>query len=177
MCSEALLLATADLILQPQTPMWNAKVLIWCPLQGTTSQIPISWIVSAGTKPYRQVIPPLITRVSRRAMWIIPASVLERSYRVIYRRRLPFLERSCREWCAVGFRPHHERGNCVIVGKGSPEYLKNRRHSASISHARRKNKSAAAARGKTEKEAEELIDSSGAGDFMKKYFKVEWPER
>jgi N-ethylmaleimide reductase len=39
-------------------------------LQGTTSQIPISWIVSAGTKPYRQVIPPLITRVSRRAMWI-----------------------------------------------------------------------------------------------------------
>src|ERR1700722_19682516 len=113
--------------------MWNAKVSIWCPLQGTTSRIPISWIVSAETKPYRQVIPPLITRVGRRAMWIIPVSVLERSYRVIYRRRLPFLERSPREWCAVGFRPHNERRNCVIVGKDSQEYLKNRRHSASIS--------------------------------------------
>jgi hypothetical protein len=65
-------------------------------------------------------------------MWIIPVSVLERSYRVIYRRGLPFLERSCREWCAVGFHPHNERGNCVIVGKGSlelPQSLPNIRKS------------------------------------------------
>lgn len=35
------------------------------------------------------------------------------------------------------------------------------------------------ARGKSEKEAEELVDSvdQGRADFIKKYFNVEWPDR
>ena len=74
-----------------------------------------------------------------------------------------------------------ERGNCVIVGRGSQHFLKDRSDTLRVFlYAPRENKvRRLISRGKTEKEAEELVDSidQERADFIKKYFKVEWPDR
>jgi cytidylate kinase len=51
-------------------------------------------------------------------------------------------------------------GNCVIVGRGSQQFLKNRR-------------------GKSGSEAEQCVDTVDRErmDFIQKYFGVEWPDR
>jgi cytidylate kinase len=72
-------------------------------------------------------------------------------------------------------------GNGVIVGRGSQQFLKDRPETLRVFlYAPRENKiRRLVARGKTEKDAEELIDTvdNERGDFIKKYFKVEWPDR
>jgi shikimate kinase len=72
-------------------------------------------------------------------------------------------------------------GNGVIVGRGSQQFLKDRPETLRIFlYAPRENKiRRLVARGKTEKEAEELIDTvdNERTDFIKKYFNVEWPDR
>ena len=72
-------------------------------------------------------------------------------------------------------------GNGVIVGRGSQQFLKDRPETLRIFlFAPKENKiRRLMARGKTEREAEELIDTVDAerADFIKKYFKVEWPDR
>lgn len=74
-----------------------------------------------------------------------------------------------------------ERGNCVIVGRGSQQFLKDRSDTLRVFlYASREHKvKRLIARGKVEKEAEELVDSvdQGRADFIKKYFNVEWPDR
>ena len=74
-----------------------------------------------------------------------------------------------------------ERGNCVIVGRGSQQFLKDRSDTVRVFlYAPRENKvRRLIARGKSEREAEDLIDSvdQERADFIKKYFKVEWPDR
>jgi cytidylate kinase len=73
-----------------------------------------------------------------------------------------------------------ERGNCVIVGRGSQQFLKTRSDTLRVFlYAPRENKvRRLLARGKSEKEAEELVDSVDRerADFIKKYFNVEWPD-
>jgi cytidylate kinase len=74
-----------------------------------------------------------------------------------------------------------QRGNCVIVGRGSQQFLKDRPETLRVFlFAPRENKiRRLVARGKTEKEAEELIDTVDGerADFIKKYFNSEWPDR
>lgn len=74
-----------------------------------------------------------------------------------------------------------EAGNCVIVGRGSQQFLKSRRDTLRVFlYAPREDKvRRLRARGKSEKEAEELVDSVDRerADFIQKYFKVEWPAR
>ena len=74
-----------------------------------------------------------------------------------------------------------EAGNCVIVGRGSQQFLKSRRDTLRVFlYAPREDKvRRLSARGKSEKEAEELVDSVDRerADFIQKYFKVEWPAR
>jgi len=74
-----------------------------------------------------------------------------------------------------------ERGNCVIVGRGSQQFLKNRPDTLRVFlYAPREDKvRRLRGRGKTEKEAEELVDSVDRerADFIQKYFNVEWPDR
>jgi cytidylate kinase len=74
-----------------------------------------------------------------------------------------------------------ERGNCVIVGRGSQQFLKNRSDTLRVFlYAQREDKvRRLLARGKSEKEAEELVDSVDRerADFIKTYFNVEWPDR
>ena len=74
-----------------------------------------------------------------------------------------------------------ERGNCVIVGRGSQQFLKGRSDTLRVFlYAPREDKvQRLLARGKSEKEAEELVDSvdQERADFIKKYFNVEWPDR
>src|SRR5215468_10179375 len=74
-----------------------------------------------------------------------------------------------------------ERGNCVIVGRGSQQFLKNRPDTLRVFlYAPREDKvRRLLARGKSEKEAEELVDSvdQERADFIQKYFHVEWPDR
>jgi len=74
-----------------------------------------------------------------------------------------------------------ERGNCVIVGRGSQQFLKNRPDTLRVFlYAPREDKvRRLLARGKSEKEAEELVDSVDRerADFIQKYFNVEWPDR
>jgi len=74
-----------------------------------------------------------------------------------------------------------ERGSCVIVGRGSQQFLKDRSNALRLFlYASREHKvKRLIARGKGEKEAEELVDSvdQGRADFIKKYFNVEWPDR
>jgi cytidylate kinase len=74
-----------------------------------------------------------------------------------------------------------ERGNCVIVGRGSQQFLKNRPGTLRVFlYAPRENKfKRLLARGKSEKEAEELVDrvDQERADFIEKYFNVEWPDR
>jgi cytidylate kinase len=74
-----------------------------------------------------------------------------------------------------------ERGNCVIVGRGSQQFLKNRPDTLRVFlYAPRENKvRRLLARGKNEQEAEELVDTVDRerADFIRKYFNVEWPDR
>jgi len=72
-------------------------------------------------------------------------------------------------------------GNSVIVGRGSQLFLRNRQDTlrvflyAPVEEKVRR----LVARGKSEKEAEELVDSVDRErvDFIQKYFHVEWPDR
>ena len=74
-----------------------------------------------------------------------------------------------------------ERGSCVIVGRGSQHFPRNRSDTLRVFlYAPREDKvRRLRARGKSEKEAEELVDSVDRerSDFIKKYFNVEWPDR
>jgi hypothetical protein len=74
-----------------------------------------------------------------------------------------------------------EKGNCVIVGRGSQQFLKNRPDTLRIFlYAGRQEKfRRLLARGKSEKDAEELVDSVDRerADFIQKYFNTEWPDR
>lgn len=74
-----------------------------------------------------------------------------------------------------------KHGNCVIVGRGSQQFLKNRPDTLRVFlYAPREQKVARLlARGKSEKEAEELVDSVDRerADFIQKYFNAEWPDR
>jgi cytidylate kinase len=72
-------------------------------------------------------------------------------------------------------------GNIVIVGRGSQQFLKDRPDTLRIFlYAAREDKvRRLLARGKSEQEAEELVDTVDRerADFIQKYFKVEWPDR
>lgn len=74
-----------------------------------------------------------------------------------------------------------EKGNCVIVGRGSQQFLKAWPDTLRIFlYAPRENKvQRLMKRGKSEKEAEELVDTVDRerADFIQKYFNVEWPAR
>jgi cytidylate kinase len=72
-------------------------------------------------------------------------------------------------------------GNCVIVGRGSQHFLRDRQDALRIFlYAPREEKvRRLRARGKNEHEAEELVDTVDRerADFIDKYFGVEWPSR
>jgi cytidylate kinase len=72
-------------------------------------------------------------------------------------------------------------GNSVIVGRGSQQFLKNRQDTLRVFlYAPREEKiRRLVARGKSEKEAQVLVDSVDRErlDFIQKYFRVEWPDR
>jgi cytidylate kinase len=72
-------------------------------------------------------------------------------------------------------------GHCVIVGRGSQHFLANNRETLRVFlYAPREDKvRRVMARGKSEKEAEELVDSVDRDrvDFVQRYFNVEWPSR
>ena len=72
-------------------------------------------------------------------------------------------------------------GNCVIVGRGSQLFLRDRSDTLRVFlYAPREAKvQRLLARGKSEKEAEQLVDSVDRErtDFIQKYFGVEWPAR
>ena len=72
-------------------------------------------------------------------------------------------------------------GNCVIVGRGSQHFLKDREDTLRVFlYAPREEKlRRLLARGKNEKEAHELVDAVDRerADYIVKYFGVEWPNR
>jgi hypothetical protein len=72
-------------------------------------------------------------------------------------------------------------GNSVIVGRGSQHFLRNRPDTLRVFlYAPREDKvRRLLTRGKTGKEAEELVDTVDREriDFIQKYFHVEWPDR
>jgi cytidylate kinase len=72
-------------------------------------------------------------------------------------------------------------GNSVIVGRGSQQFLKDRPDTLRVFlYAPRKDKvRRLLGRGKSEAEAQELVDSVDRerADFIQKYFHVEWPDR
>jgi cytidylate kinase len=72
-------------------------------------------------------------------------------------------------------------GNSVIVGRGSQQFLRSRQDTLRVFlYAPREEKvRRLVARGKSEKEAEELVDTVDGerADFIRKYFHVEWPDR
>ncbi len=72
-------------------------------------------------------------------------------------------------------------GNCVIVGRGSQHFLRNRPDTLRVFlYAPRAEKvRRVIARGKTEKEAEERVDTVDQErvEFIQKYFGVDWPDR
>lgn len=74
-----------------------------------------------------------------------------------------------------------ERGNCVIVGRGSQQFLKDRPDTlrAFLYAPRAEKVRRLLARGKTEQEAEQLVDTVDRerADFIQKYFNVAWPDR
>lgn len=74
-----------------------------------------------------------------------------------------------------------EKGNCVIVGRGSQQFLRARTDTLRVFlFAPREDKvRRLLGRGKSEKDAEELVDSVDRerSDFIQKYFNVEWPDR
>ena len=74
-----------------------------------------------------------------------------------------------------------KKGNSVIVGRGSQHFLRDRSDTLRVFlYAPRENKvRRLLARGKSENEAEQLVDSVDRerADFIQKYFHVEWPDR
>ena len=72
-------------------------------------------------------------------------------------------------------------GNSVIVGRGSQHFLRNRPDTLRVFlYAPREAKvRRLIARGKSESEAQQLVDSVDRerSDFIQKYFRVEWPDR
>jgi cytidylate kinase len=72
-------------------------------------------------------------------------------------------------------------GNCVMVGRGSQHFLRNREDTLRVFlYAPTEDKvRRLIARGKNEQEAHELVDTvdSERADFIQKYFGVEWPSR
>jgi len=74
-----------------------------------------------------------------------------------------------------------EKGNCVIVGRGSQQFLMNQQNTLRVFlYAPREDKvRRLMSRGKSEKDAEELVDSVDRerADFIQKYFNVDWPDR
>jgi cytidylate kinase len=72
-------------------------------------------------------------------------------------------------------------GNSVIVGRGSQQFLKHRQDTLRIFlYAPREEKvRRLLARGKSQKEAEQLVDTVDRerADFIQKFFHVEWPDR
>jgi cytidylate kinase-like protein len=74
-----------------------------------------------------------------------------------------------------------EKGNCVIVGRGSQQFLKNRQDTLRVFlYAPRQDKvQRLLSRGKSEKDAQELVDTVDRerADFILKYFNVDWPDR
>ena len=74
-----------------------------------------------------------------------------------------------------------EKGNCVIVGRGSQQFLKNRPDTLRIFlYAPREDKvRRLLGRGKSAQEAQELVDSvdRDRAEFIQKYFNSEWPDR
>src|SRR5712664_232833 len=72
-------------------------------------------------------------------------------------------------------------GDSVIVGRGAQHFLRNRPDALRVFlYAPRENKvRRLLARGKSETEAQQLVDSVDRerADFIQKYFKVEWPDR
>jgi cytidylate kinase len=72
-------------------------------------------------------------------------------------------------------------GNSVIVGRGSQHFLRDRQDTLRVFlYAPREEKvRRLLARGKSEKEAEQLVDTvdQDRADFIQKYFHVEWPDR
>jgi cytidylate kinase len=74
-----------------------------------------------------------------------------------------------------------DRGDCVIVGRGSQHFLRDRTdilrfflYAPPDDKVRR-----LLARGKSEREAEELVETVDRerADFIQRYFNVEWPDR
>ena len=74
-----------------------------------------------------------------------------------------------------------ERGNCVILGRGSQQFLRNRPDALRFFlYAQREDKvRRLLARGKSQEEALNLVDTVDRerADFIQKYFNVEWPDR
>jgi cytidylate kinase len=74
-----------------------------------------------------------------------------------------------------------ETGNCVLVGRGSQHFLRNRQDTLRVFlYAPKEEKvRRLLARGKGAKEAEDLVDTVDRerADFIDKYFGVEWPNR
>ena len=74
-----------------------------------------------------------------------------------------------------------KKGNSVIVGRGSQHFLRERTDTLRVFlYAPRENKvQRLLARGKSDNEAEQLVDSVDRerADFIQKYFHVEWPNR
>lgn len=74
-----------------------------------------------------------------------------------------------------------KKGNSVIVGRGSQHFLRDRPDTLRVFlYAPRENKvRRLLARGKSEKEAEDLVDTVDRDriDFIQRYFHVEWPDR
>lgn len=72
-------------------------------------------------------------------------------------------------------------GNSVLVGRGSQHFLRNRQDTLRVFlYAPRVDKiRRLMARGKTEKEAQERVDTVDRerADFILKYFQVQWPDR
>lgn len=73
------------------------------------------------------------------------------------------------------------KGNCVIVGRGSQHFLRERQDTLRIFlyGPREEKVRRLLARGKTEREAQELVDTVDLerAAFIQKYFNVEWPNR
>src|SRR6202521_536655 len=74
-----------------------------------------------------------------------------------------------------------KKGNCVIVGRGSQHFLRNRPDTLRVFlYAPKENKvRRLIARGKTEKEAQERVDTVDHDrvEFIQKYSGVDWPDR
>jgi len=74
-----------------------------------------------------------------------------------------------------------ETGNCVMVGRGSQHFLRDRQDTLRVFlYAPREDKvRRVMSRGKNEHEAENLVDTVDRerADFITKYFGVEWPNR